>query len=289
MPNAPQESAGRGASGILPGAGRKAAMAMREAQAAPAPTLQDTRPPTGTAAEGVRAFADASLHGRDAAWAAVVYDGERLVRVALAAGEVSAIGAAETDAVLLAARLLEEVGQAGPIYSDSRDAVAAAARLLGDRPSVTAVVWTPHTHNRAADVLSKVGRQTWQSLRKRGPTPKVAGAAYASALRPVPVASLVLGRPRAQGADAPSPASLEQAILALAADGSVPQAEMAARIEARWPDLLALRGRPEHSVRDALASLVRKGAVTMDDAGRVLPAPSASVPAAGTRGGLADS
>ena len=131
------------------------------------------------------------------------------------------------------------------------------------------------------DVLSKVGRQTWQSLRKRSATPRLAGSAYAPARRPVPIASLVppARRARPDGPGERAPTSLERAIVALVSERAVPEGELATRIEARWPDLLALRGRPESSVQDALASVVRKGLVALDGERRAVAvgAPSGQV------------
>ena len=241
--------------------------------------------------DGYSAYADASLHGRDAAWAAVAYAGERPVRAAVGAGEAASIGDAETRAILLAARLLEELAANGPIYSDSREAVEAAQPLIGDHPGVTAVLWTPQETNRAADVLSKVTRQTWQGVRKRSLRPPLAGSpradrppAPASVLRvigPGPTAS-----PDARRGHVPDPPTLETAIGILAAEQPVPVRELASRIEERWPNLLALRGRPEHSVRDAVASLRRKGAIAVDAAADLVrAAPEQIAPAPEREGG----
>jgi ribonuclease HI len=227
--------------------------------------------------DGYSAYADASLHGRDAAWAAVAYAGQRPVRASVGAGDAASIGQAETRAILLAVRLLEELGAKGPIYSDSREAVEAAQPLAAEHPAVMAVLWTPQETNRAADVLSKMARQTWQGLRKRSLRPPVAGAARAARTFAPASVTRIIGEatalPAARGrAPLPDPPTLETAIGILVAEEPVPASELASRIEARWPELLALRGRPEHSVRDALASLRYKGAVAVDGAAAVVRA-----------------
>jgi ribonuclease HI len=214
---------------------------------------------------GAVAYADASLHGRDAAWAAVVYQGERPLRAAVGAGDAQSIGEAERRAILLAASLLRDIGRRGPIYSDSREAVEAAQYLVASGDAVTAVVWTPSAYNRAADVLSKLVRQTWQRVRKRRAVPTML-TGRAVPYKPLRPPQAVPRRLVAAGA---GPRSLEQAILSLASEG-VSARDLTGRIEARWPDLLALRGRPEHSVRDALDSLVRKGEASLDAAGAVV-------------------
>lgn len=206
------------------------------------------------------AYADASLDGHDAAWAAVVYDGERPLGASVQAGEAATIGEAEQRAVLLAAALLDDLGRRGPIYSDSREAVEAARALVAERDGVTAVIWTPSAYNRAADVLSKLVRQTWQRVRKRRAAPTMLAG------RAVPYAPLRTAQAatRRLAATGPAPRSLEQAILSLADGDGVRAEDLAGRIEVRWPDLLAFRGRPEHSVRDALDSLLRQGKASLD-------------------------
>jgi ribonuclease HI len=227
------------------------------------PTVVDREGPVGAA----EAYADASLQGRDAAWAAVVYVGQRPIRASIGAGDAPTIGEAERRAILLAADLLRDLERRGPVYSDSREAVAECQSLIAAGGAVTAVVWTPAAYNRAADVLSKLVRQSWQRQRKRPATPSMRATplpAYTPLARPGSQAP----RPLPKG---PAPHTLEEAILAVATAGEVLAAELAERVERLWPDLLALRGRPEHSVRDALRSLVRKGEVCLDPRGVVVP------------------
>ncbi len=227
------------------------------AQAAPQPT-----PDLGLC----EAYADASLSGHDASWAAVVYERGQLLRIAFGAGPARSVGEAERRAVALAVDLLSELGQRAVIYSDSREAVSAAGALAG-RPSVAAVRWIPRDQNLAADALSRMGRQAWQEARGRRRAPAPGTRAAPAAMPAVPA-----------GAErGPAPRNLERAIVALALEGGVPAAELAGRLWARWPDLLAVRGRPESSVRDALSSLVHRGEVQIvGGAGGVL-APGSGV------------
>lgn len=222
-----------------------------------------TRPPPTL--QALRAYADASVSGGSAAWAAVVYDGDRLVCAEIGAGTAGSNGEAETRAILLAASLLRRVGVAGEILSDSREAIAAAAPLLARDGAVTALRWTPEATNRAADILSRRVRETWQSLR-RGPRRRAGTRGPRMARRSpdgviLADASAVSAWSGAPGPDGPPPRprSLEQAIVVLSAEGPLPVRDLADRIEARWPELLALRGRPAQSVDDALASVVRRG------------------------------
>lgn len=238
------------------------------------------------ALRAVRAFADASVSAGAAAWAAVVYDGERLLCAEVGAGTASSNGEAETRAILLAASLLRRIGAAGEILSDSREAIAAAGPLLASDEAVRGLRWTPQAANRAADVLSRRVRETWQGLR-RGPRAGRARRRVSAGLRPAE-GLLLRGAGVAPAATAPSlsrPQSLEQAIVVLAAEGPLRVRDLAGRIEARWPDLLALRGRPAQSVDDALASVVRRGAAAIgpEEPDRDVPAPGLSTPPAPDR------
>lgn len=197
--------------------------------------------------------------------------------MAWGAGQARTSGEAEARAIRLAAGLLEELGRSAIVYSDSREAVAAAQGALAGRTAVTAVRWTARERNRAADTLSRLGRQAWQGVRRRGSGPRP-GSWRAAPPPPPPPVHRAGPPPPAAGA----PRTLEEAIVALAHAGSVPARAVAGRIEAHWPDLLALRGRPESSVRDALDSVVRRGEVVVDggESACLLPGPGEPAPPA---------
>lgn len=203
------------------------------------------------------AFADASLHTTDAAWAAIVYHQNKVVRAAWDAGTCRTIGEAETRAVFLAKRLLDELILSGTVYTDSQE----AARAFPDN----SVTWIPREQNKAADFLSKIGRTTWQKIPTLIQIP-TQDRLWTPTQAALPKPELIDTSPTMA-----TPKNLEHAVLELIKNGGISGADILGHIQQSWPKLLQKRRDPRLSVLGATEVLLRSGKVRFEsDTGNIV-------------------